>query len=894
MNGINLKRLGAIVAGGAILASSVAFAGLWYGNTELVNANGQPVAKIVVGEKAAASDGVAAAMIAAKIANSAYTEKEYTAAISGTANCVAGGNATGGSAACSVTDKTTTLEIIYPGMTGTAVAEIKPLIAEDLDNTLSNRAQDNQTEISDFADAESAPFQDGDGAVFDAGGVIEESDGDDAGVQYYKIDGNMLSALSDVTVSSKQTSSTFTEQQYIYLRGNTAWQNDEKKVMFAPDVTAYLTTFGPDDDGLSLCPGDTTKALYDCDTNDQIGKGRYTIKLFGSQWVVSDIISGLGDTPVANSGNDVTDADEGTGYLSDTSVSVADENTGIRLAKEATYNPALHKDECMNTTDVKICLSDISRETGATSTHPAIMTIYDAAGNHVTEKQISEGTTETVTVNGKNIKIHVYQTAPGYAMSSMWAEIAIYSDEIELYSGKDFTYGLKGYTGDDSKWKAYIGLVSTLGTDVNGTVGDATGLKAIWITSNDPDAMGGGEVLPGDSYNIIDTANYQGFVVKNNGLETATMDTVKMDYKSAATPLMNGTSLDKSVKLTSSTADAFKFGNAKGKTMYVGYDGSDPYIIIDDTQDGWVTQAATDGDVNDIEYKWGGKNAYVVFGAGVDAGTTSLSDTAFTVTISENVGNVDDDDTAVEELSVYADTTNDELLAEDTADTDTDKIGYVAATAGSIYDPGSYAYDGATEDVGFVSMRGTEFSGESSTSRTFKVPKSERHVLLSVAPTSVNASQNAEVIGPLHVGDSKTVGGSITVKVDAIDVQTSASVSGGSVAGCVADVSGQTAVIKDAAGASVSKLVAKDVYAVPSDLVMLDSQASDAKTIITVGGNKVNTVTAAAMQGAAVDLSASNPVVVKEIEGKIIVAGWSAADTLTATSNFIAGMKAQQ
>jgi hypothetical protein len=41
-------------------------------------------------------------------------------------------------------------------------------------------------------------------------------------------------------------------------------------------------------------------------------------------------------------------------------------------------------------------------------------------------------------------------------------------------------------------------------------------------------------------------------------------------------------------------------------------------------------------------------------------------------------------------------------------------------------------------------------------------------------------------------------------------------------------------------------------------------------------------------------LSASNPVVVKEIEGKIIVAGWNAADTLKATSEFIAGMKAQQ
>jgi hypothetical protein len=241
---------------------------------------------------------------------------------------------------------------------------------------------------------------------------------------------------------------------------------------------------------------------------------------------------------------------------------------------------------------------------------------------------------------------------------------------------------------------------------------------------------------------------------------------------------------------------------------------------------------------------------------------------------------------------------NKEIWSDDATGGDTDMVAYTAAPNAvfvpAAYDSEVYNYMDDEYETGFVTQRGTKFESQSSNSRTFEVAEAERHVQLTVAPTSVNASRNAEVLGPLHVGDEKTVGGSITVKVTDINCVSSASVAGGSVAGCVADESGQTAVIKDAAGASVSKLTAQQVYSVPSDLVVLDSQASDAKTIITVGGNKVNTVTAAAMQGAAVDLSASNPVVVKEIEGKIIVAGWTASDTLKATADFIAGMKAQQ
>ena len=67
MKGINVRKIAAF-AGAAVLGlSALAVADVVYGSTQLVDQNGQPTVKVYVGSKAAISDGVAAANIAAKI-----------------------------------------------------------------------------------------------------------------------------------------------------------------------------------------------------------------------------------------------------------------------------------------------------------------------------------------------------------------------------------------------------------------------------------------------------------------------------------------------------------------------------------------------------------------------------------------------------------------------------------------------------------------------------------------------------------------------------------------------------------------------------------------------------------------------------------------------------------
>src|SRR5271157_2702623 len=130
---VNLKKIGAIVAGATILASTAAFAGLMFGSTTLVDDNGAPVAKVVVGSNAMPSDGVAAALIAGAIVSNTYKSQTLTAQVSGTAACTpsaASSNATG---TCSISNEKTTLQITVPNSVAAGTWTGQNLIGDWLD-----------------------------------------------------------------------------------------------------------------------------------------------------------------------------------------------------------------------------------------------------------------------------------------------------------------------------------------------------------------------------------------------------------------------------------------------------------------------------------------------------------------------------------------------------------------------------------------------------------------------------------------------------------------------------------------------------------------------------------------------------------------------------------------
>jgi S-layer protein (TIGR01564 family) len=104
VKGLSVKKIAALAAGAAVLGASVAVADLTFGNTQIINQNGQPVVKVVVGQKAAASDGVVAANIAAVIGNKAFSKQTISATLSGTATCTTTNTGTG-AGSCPVSNK---------------------------------------------------------------------------------------------------------------------------------------------------------------------------------------------------------------------------------------------------------------------------------------------------------------------------------------------------------------------------------------------------------------------------------------------------------------------------------------------------------------------------------------------------------------------------------------------------------------------------------------------------------------------------------------------------------------------------------------------------------------------------------------------------------------------
>ncbi len=77
----------------------------------------------------------------------------------------------------------------------------------------------------------------------------------------------------------------------------------------------------------------------------------------------------------------------------------------------------------------KVRLADISVATGSKNTHPAILDIMDVNDAVIGQIQVNpcDMYTFTQSSTGNQIKVAVFQTAPGLTLSAKWAEIGVYN-----------------------------------------------------------------------------------------------------------------------------------------------------------------------------------------------------------------------------------------------------------------------------------------------------------------------------------------------------------------------------------------------------------------------------------------------------------------------------------
>ena len=215
------------------------------------------------------------------------------------------------------------------------------------------------------------------------------------------------------------------------------------------------------------------------------------------------------------------------------------------------------------------------------------------------------------------------------------------------------------------------------------------------------------------------------------------------------------------------------------------------------------------------------------------------------------------------------------------------KLGPSSGTAYFAYN-GSYlpvalsngtATSSTTYEAGYISPRGSVGESIGLSSATIKYASTLAHALYSLSAASTGTSGNVATTDSA-MGDTALDSNGYRVVVKGF--------TGGS--------SGSAGTVSGADGLMPSE---KKAYVVtPLDtstrtLTVLDSQASSTEPLIVVGGPLVNSVAAAAMQGAA-PMTAGSEAIVKVFGDKLVVAGYTASDTQAAANALIAWMAANK
>jgi hypothetical protein len=193
-------------------------------------------------------------------------------------------------------------------------------------------------------------------------------------------------------------------------------------------------------------------------------------------------------------------------------------------------------------------------------------------------------------------------------------------------------------------------------------------------------------------------------------------------------------------------------------------------------------------------------------------------------------------------------------------------------------------------EAGFISERGSQIASISPTSVQINLAKEPVYLQFAVKPTSVAVGTKSVEYGPFSAGQLITGVPGITGQVYVEKVTATCNVN--------ADALKQYITINglNALAPSISSTaVITPMNAVSTPLVVLDTQANLAATLITIGGPLVNTVTQQVFaQHPELSLSPTNPVIVQAVgTNRIVVAGYTADDTKTAVNQLIQSLLAQ-
>ena len=978
---INLKKMGAIVAGATLLASSAAFATVMFGDTTLVDENGAPVAKVVLGGQSQPSDGVAAGLIAGSLAGAAYKSQTLTAEVAGTATCTGDGEGEE-SGTCSISNEKARLEITIPGTVAAGTWTGENLIGDYLNRELLDRENNYDTSDSDQAyegggsdTSENAnPFTDG------VGGFIGPSE------EYlYQIGAGQLSTFQPLTVTDTDAGNTYVEMQSIWIQGDNRFDSDPDDVVGNLEFVAYTLKFdgpGGEEIGIPVCTDSEDNDYTYCkgadgDIDDATETHRLEIQFLGEPWIISEMNAPNYDPDPSVSGDGLVNENQLV------------EGGSIKLAKES-IGGILNQGESLEVDDLKFQLDDLEAHGETTA---AIISVLDANDNILEKDKVMPGNTKEMNVNGKEYRFHVYKVAPGYTFGAKWADVAIFSHEIECADGEE----LDSDEDTNPNYECALGwknLDASSGVEVDGNPEAPDALRTVIIFSDDVEDIstsGESTLEEGDSITIVEDP--AAWVLSYKGLDLTSEDRYSLKFEiktsdkeisASKGPIDSGTWINNNpgeqVACTiyapyvevSSAASGSVF-EIDGRSDGFGGSLSDNEFLVavnsaapngpaacdDDTPLDGVDDAAADyvlpagsvfmhtssssSDYGVVEYAppglvvkyddiGDGDNEFTPQNGGAiaiqeDGGTLGPGDSLmgdlmashpdysgstdntpmFMFGIAEKAGTgssneyvdywlfgVADTDTGTPGDATF-DFDSDDGSGDPVTSSD-EEVLYGHATSkpiGTAYDgaePVSGPVDGGLEMVeeGYISERGSVFESIDDDRVEFDMAHKLARAQWWLGPTETAEAGSSAHVVTLGEGESTTIGG-VTVKVLEITEDVGACSAEGGAASCTADMSPVSAVIMPNNAASVDVMV--PYTGEYGDLVIFDSDAVGVNTLISVGGDRVNSISAAWLADSPVDWTTETKVVQEMEAGKILVAGAEKEQTLEAAKDFISQLQ---
>ncbi|MEM4254849.1 MAG: S-layer protein [Candidatus Norongarragalinales archaeon] len=846
---MNAKRIAAAAAGAAMLGA--AFAGAVSVDEAGMSgfqwvSNGSPNVVLVVGSRSMPSDAVAAANVAAMIGNLAYTSGAAVE-ITGTdlLTCTGG---SGGSA-------TTTLTVETPGVNPALAYQIKSYVNDYVDDQADNVRDTTRTLMTTFSSQNATNV-----SVSGNPNAVTPDD-------------TQVLALPSNGAIANPKGLTIKEDQRVYVSANTVYDTSDDRLEGQSARVAYEVSFA---DPIPVCL-DTTKSQATCSQSDLITKNRIKITFLGDTWVLVPSSSGA--------------ATWGLNTDATTSIST------IAMGKEVDYKSFMVPGDSTTLSDgKKVVLSDITGIGTGTNTQTRVtFQVYDANGGLLDQTTLYP--LETYDKNG--VVIFVWDVVGGALGGTNYAEVSLFGNRLVIEDGKKVS--------GQGDWYAEIQTQN---------VSTSQGLQKVVLMDTTTIA----NLAPGDSLQLI--KNIPGLKLSFSGIDLKDDDYDNLTFtlqKNATISVASGRTISGDfIQVSSTKSNAFyqsgQTDTSGVSSVYVmvsnfanSSTGTQNYyattIFYQNSTSEWVagTNASVAGDQLGVNvstttltyYYSSTETATIRFMQALNGtSSTTLNNDAFVIAVPEGTEDsdtsatvADNGGTAQPYWTIIYDQDARQFVSDINSTTiGTNPFGYEANSAtdatgnflrGAFNSTGGVSF--ANVEPKYISYRGSVANGFGTDSVSLKYAKKIGHGVYLLTKAGTAGTDN-KVTKDFKAGETALDDSGYKVTVDAINA-----------AGAGGAIGGTDNLKVMANGVEVSSLdavVPLDTSSAP--LVVLDTNplASGSSSVITFGGQMVNSVSASALAGA--ELTPGSEPVVKVVGSKIVVAGYDAAGTTEAANTLIA------